>query len=111
MVADEATKQFSPRYIESENKDKRIAECCKDLDRMIEMFDGRSFEVSIDNATHDVLLSLTCSIEDFQTDVKSSPFYNVMYNANRVVLERAGENLVRMDLTYPGIWVRGEIYE
>lgn len=111
MVADEATKQFAPRYVESENKDKRIAECCKDLDRMVEMFDGRSFEVSIDDSTRDVTLSLTYSIEDFQTDVKSSPFYNVMYNADTVVLERVGEDLVRMDLTYTGIWVRGDTYE
>lgn len=86
-----------------------LKECCKDLDAMVEKFNGASLDVAVDPETFDITISLVC--DEFDEKPRDSEFLHLVHNAKKVRLSRVDDMVVRIEFTYGGVWIRGNHHE
>lgn len=103
MVIDEATKQFSPIWIEDEEKKKTFKQYCDALDSISEEFDGEAFEVDVDDVKMTISVKFFCS--EFTIEDESHPFYALAKRALSMsfAYEKEGRNM-SVEFVFPSIW-------
>lgn len=103
MVIDEATKQFSPIWIEDEEKKKIFKQYCDTLDSISEEFDGEAFEVDVDDVKMTISVKFFCS--EFTIEDESHPFYALAKRALSMsfMYEKEDRNM-SVKFVFPSIW-------
>jgi len=104
MVTDEATRQFGSLLREDEDKKQELKKSCDMIESLANQFDGIAYETKVNDETTEISIALTCS--EFETDAKSSKFYELLGRAKKAKFRVAEEpdDCVEMTFVFDGIW-------
>lgn len=104
-LIDEAEKQFGSQWKRSASKETDLKSICSEIDEICREFSAESMEVSVDEITADITISLV--FLDFTIDNKTNPFYDVVNKAKKFSFNTAIDNKsVEIQFVFPGILER-----
>lgn len=103
MIVDEATRQFSPFWIENSEKRDILKQYCEALDLIGDECDADSFEVEVDD------INMTISIKVITPEIiienKNHVFYSLMKRAIKVEFSHDSETEdACVEFVFPSIW-------
>jgi hypothetical protein len=105
LVVNEATNQFSPLWKTDEGKLNVLKQYCSVIDKLVEEYDGESFEVDVNEIKMTVCISST--FEDITIQEHNQKLNELVKRANSVSFRPSedGEG-VTVDLVFPSVWER-----
>lgn len=105
LVVNEATKQFSPLWKIDEGKLDVLKHYCSVIDKLVEEYDGESFEVDVDDIKMTVCISST--FEDITVQERNQKLSELIKRASSVSFRPSEDSDgVTVDLVFPSIWER-----
>ena len=103
-VVDEATNRFSPIWKPVSENINILRQYCDGIDNIADEFDGVSYEVSVDEITMDISLSLTCK----EITVLSGDhiLYKLLERVCSCEFSSPDPDTICITFTFPPIWER-----
>lgn len=105
---DNATSRYKGQFVPDTEKSEDFCFIAKRISEVCESLNTRSFLISVDDSTKDILVKLVCT--EFIVDCPTHSLYRLMPRCKEVEVSKCEdvENAVELDFTLSGIWVPAE---
>lgn len=103
-IIEEATKRFNPIWKLNTEKQKIFKQYCAAVDKILDEFDGKSFEVEVDEITMNITVIVEC--DEIIIESNQHPLYGLMERAIRSSFSSAGNDTIYVKFVFPSLWDR-----
>ncbi len=101
---DAATRKYDPDFIEDQKKKEEIKEACRLLDAFREAFECYSWDVSVEEESREVVVTMLCETFEMWED---TIFKRLVPKADKMRFEKYADEVIRMDFIFEGLWIPG----
>lgn len=102
MVVEEATAQFAPIWKLDKEKYRILKQYCEALDAIAEEFDGRSFDVEIDDIAMTIAITLECP--ELIIESNNHRYCSLAQRAISFGFSVSEDGLLNAKFVFPSVW-------
>lgn len=102
-LIDEGTAQFGPSYRVSKEVIERVSKICEEVDRLVPTIDCEYVDVSIDERTKELTITVACD-ELILPDGRNGEFFDLIAMLDSFSFKKQGREFMRMDFNVSGVW-------
>lgn len=104
MVIEEATARFAPLWKLDVESSRILEQYCSVIDSLAEEFGGESFEVSVDEISMDIKITMEC--EDITIESVSHKFCKLALHTKAVGFSASEDGNLNLEFVFPSVWTR-----
>lgn len=102
MVINEASNQFAPRWKRDEECLKILRQYCEVIDMLSDEFEGKYFEVGVDDV--DMTISIKMGCPDCTIETLQHNFYKLIKKAVSFSFTHGEGDNVDVEFVFPSVW-------
>lgn len=104
MIIGEATARFAPLWKLDVESNRILEQYCSVIDSLAEEFGGEALEVSVDEISMDITITMEC--EDMIIDSTAHKFCTLTSQAKAISFSASKSGGLNVNFLFPGVWVR-----